>query len=198
MPVVAHAQQQLPAGSGMIIFDINKLSSLSLYADTNGRSAPRTVSFSLNKVGVPEIDSSSRQWFVPEQFHPSYDIFMMRVSALGSGWVQCFVNERGDRYWLRRNSTQVFMKWNEFLLRRAGTINKLPDVETPIYAAPQVSSKMIRMLNGDDCLKVVEVKGEWMRVRSEKQCDGSASRVRSGWIRWKKNDRIVIGYALLS
>ena len=59
-------------------------------------------------------------------------------------------------------------------------------------------SATIKKMEKKDCFEVLEVKGDWMKIRTNKglECNESKRPVKLGWIRWRYKNRLMIGYAL--
>ena len=77
-PVLTHAQSTLPVGTGILKIDLRKNSSIKLYTDFSLGKRMHHIELKENSVGVVELRENGKTpyWFQPEQFYPSYDIFL--------------------------------------------------------------------------------------------------------------------------
>ena len=50
--------------------------------------------------------------------------------------------------------------------------------------------------NGTDCFQVKTLKGDWIEIFTGDHCDeyGSKTRIKSGWIKWRSGDKLLIEY----
>ncbi|MBC7850693.1 MAG: hypothetical protein H7Y31_13210 [Chitinophagaceae bacterium] len=192
-----NAQSENAIGVGIILLDITKIRHLEFHSDTSSASIA-SVKFVENNVGVVEPDPGSAEWFVPEQFYPSYDIFVLRVVTTTSNWLKVFVNNNGKTYWLRSQESIRFMTWPDFLLKKVNAISKHEILKASIRTYPDSKSKAIKMLESKDCLDILEIKGDWIHVQTDKSdCSESLKPVRSGWIQWRFNNQLQISYSLV-
>lgn len=52
--------------------------------------------------------------------------------------------------------------------------------------------------HGTDCFVVKSMKGEWIEIATPAYCDedltGSTTPIKSGWIKWRDGDKLIIEY----
>lgn len=97
-------------------------------------------------------------------------------------------------YWVR---FCIFIKpWEKFLIENTTAIDPLQSTE--IKAEPNPTSATIRKSTKEDCFEAIEIKGDWMRVRTNEtlDCSEHPTPIPSGWIRWRLADQLLIKYYL--
>ena len=101
--------------------------------------------------------------------------------------------------WTKADTVKQFIKWQTFLLTSISSINK-NDFNLDIKTLPSDKGTTIKKMESTDCFKVLEVKGDWIKIKTntELECSESKKPVKSGWIRWRQHNRLTIGYALTS
>jgi hypothetical protein len=190
--------QDLPAGAGILSIDFQKAPTLRFYADTAQALATKTFSVGRNKKGEYIIKNVKQAaWFKPEQLWLDYDIFVIRVDTVSGGWYRVFTdNEKGTSMWIKAGPGKRFVKWATFLVKETTAIGSRGSIE--IKAAPDPKSKTIRRAVEKDCFEALEIKGDWMRIRTNTvlDCDESGKPLKSGWIKWKDKGQLAIEFFL--
>jgi len=132
-------------------------------------------------------------WLAPEFIKLDYDILMFRVVTYSQNWIEVIVNNtNGQTSWV--DATAVgYKEWGTFLTSIVAV--EVIDVKTnPIRLKALDNSGILAQVQGAQ-LRPIAVKGDWLLVSTV----GLADRiVPTGWIRWKKGDRMLITYSLLS
>lgn len=200
-PVMLLAQDDLPLGKGVVVFDVNKLNGIEFFVDTNNVQPDETIRFTINQVGVTEIEDAKNKnkWFVPEQFFPSYDVFILRVDEVKGDWMRLFVNTSGQLLWTKIATFNKFMSWPDFLMTKVNAIQKNDWYAPEIKSLPAARASTIKRIEPSDCFDVLEIRGEWIHIQTDRQsgCSETKKPVRSGWIKWKDQNRLTIAYSLV-
>jgi hypothetical protein len=202
-PLVLCAQAGLSLGKGILKIDINKLPVLFFYSDTIHNTKLKTIEVIRAANGELSIKNASESggWFKPEQLFFEYDIFMLRVRNKTQRWLQVYTdNEKGITMWTKADASQRFIEWPKFLLKEISAVDKNPSFELDIKTSPDESSKTIKKIEPTDCFEVLEIKGEWMHIKTnlEAECNESKKVIKSGWIKWKLNNKLAISYSLMA
>jgi len=200
-PLSSIAQKNIPLGMGMLKIDFRQLPVLQLYVDTNAVSPAQSVRIVKNQseeYSIENVDSSG--WFKPEQLFFEYDIFLMRVDTVAGNWYKVQVNSTsGATLWIRADTAKKFINWKTFLLKEISAVDK-GDFNLDIKTTPSDKATTIKKIETTDCFQVLDVKGDWIKVKTNKEmeCSESKKPVASGWIRWRQNNRLTVNYSLTS
>ena len=145
------------------------------------------------KKGYTIIVDKAPSWFAPIHNKIDYGIFFISVKKLGLDYVELIANEETGKtiYMLRQNGD--FVSWEEFLL----SIHSVEFIseKQKIFDNPMVKSAG-RVYDQAIFLKPMYVMGDWMQVTvlgSDFKATGT-----TGWIRWRKDNTLLIRYNLLS
>ena len=202
LPLFSAAQKNIPAGEGLLKIDFVQLPALQFYADTNDTAPAKTIHLTKNQSGEYAIENQAEAatWFKPEQLFFEYDIFLIRVDTTTGEWYKVIINaETGATLWTKAATEKHFIKWPTFLLKEISSVDK-GDFNLPIKTAANEKAATIKKMESSDCFKVLEVKGDWIKIKTntEMECSESKHPVTSGWIRWRQHNRVTIGYSLTS
>ena len=60
------------------------------------------------------------------------------------------------------------------------------------------NSKTLKKMENEDCFEVLEAKGDWLKIRTHSVLDCSTSKrsIKSGWIKWQKDNKLTIQFGL--
>jgi len=95
-------------------------------------------------------------------------------------------------------SLNNFIKWQTFLVEETTTINRHPDFDLEIKTAPSDEALTIKRIEETDCFEAIEIKGDWLRIKTNQtfECNESIKPIVSGWIKWRRNNRLLLYYGL--
>lgn len=195
-----NAQTNLKLGSGILMVQYESLKQLDFYTDTLARKPTKIIEIIItqNESSLRDKDSALH-WFAPETIWLDYGFFHLRVEKTTAHWYCVFVNnESGKRMWIRKKTQLKFASWSQFMLNHTSSVSQLDSAKLDIRIAPTLQASILRKSTKQECWEVLKVKGEWMQIRTHKffDCDGSSSSIKSGWIRWKTKNKLLIYYSL--
>ena len=147
---------------------------------------------------VIQNQTEADTWFKPEQLFFEYDIFLIRVDTVIGNWYRVIVNSAtAEMLWTNRASIKKFIPWQTFL-KEVSSIDK-GDFNLDIKTAASDKSTTIKKIESSDCFKVLEVKGDWIKIKTntELECSESKKPVKMGWVRWRQNNKLTVNYALI-
>jgi len=132
-------------------------------------------------------------WLAPEHIKLDYQIFNFRAVTYSQNWIEVVVNNlTGQTAWVNSQAVD-YIEWGTFL---SGVVAvEVNDVsKNPIRLKPSDNSSILAQVPGAQ-LRPIAVQGDWLLVSTV----GLADRiVPTGWIRWKKDNILLITYSLLS
>ncbi len=195
---------QSDPGPGFVFIHFDDKTVLDLYNDTTDHSPAKSIEFfndpTIYSWNIKNIDQQT-EWLKPEALWLEYDLFVFKCARLENNWFRIITNnENGDSYWLRKSDLTEFRDWEHFL-KDMFSISRLPDQNQPIKTAPTESSKTIPY-DEEDCFQVKSMKGDWIEIFTPDFCDEEyndhMTKIKSGWIRWKKDNKLLIMYSFTS
>jgi hypothetical protein len=136
-------------------------------------------------------------WLTPEVLKLDYDLLYFRVVSLRRAWVEVVVHTSDVRWppqtmWIDREAV-AFLSWPEFLLG-VFSVESLDPISTPLRLAPDDSAAPAAFHAQAD-FRVIAVQSDWMLVEGT---DANESHTPRGWLRWRRDERLLIAYNLLS
>lgn len=199
-PLTIIGQKNINLGQGILKIDFEKLPTLRFYADTTQTTPIRTVSVTKDKQGEFTLKNNSQaSWFNPEGLWLDYSIFVIRVDTVVGKWYRIFTNnDKRTILWTKADATKKFVKWETFLVKETTAINKHQDFNLEIKTSPSDKAATIKKIEKADCFEAIEVKGDWLRIKTNEtlECNESKKTIKSGWIKWRRNNRLTIYYGL--
>ena len=200
LPLATLGQNNLPLGQGVIKINYTNLPTLLFYSDTSQTKGIKIVSIGKDEEGEYIIRNRKLvdMWFMPEQIELDYDIFIMRVDTVIGKWYKVIVNaETAQTLWTRFDPVKKYVKWSTFLLKETTAIEK-GFASLDIKTEPSQTAKTIKKIETKDCFEVLEIRGDWMKIKTNTKldCNESNQPIKSGWIKWRQNNRLTIGYGL--
>jgi len=90
---------------------------------------------------------------------------------------------------IQKDSSMKFITRQEYILK----FNCRASKENPLKDLPTVTSKEIKIDYGNTSFKCLEIKGDWVRVECNQECEGCPQGKKvKGWIRWGKDGKIIL------
>lgn len=133
-----------------------------------------------------QILSPSAKEFAPYAFQKDYFLLVFRCKAKIGSLYEVIVNEqtKQTKYIKVSDTSYKFQNWEQHLVSICcvGFDNK----NNPIKANPDITSKVVSY-NQDELYIPKSVKGDWLQVAW-----GNGKNQKTGWIRWKSKDKLII------
>lgn len=131
-------------------------------------------------------------WYSPEYIKLDYDLLLHKVITVARDWIELEVNRStGQTAWV--DAYSVFLTyWPQFLLR-VNSVAPLDATTNPVRVKPLDHAAEVTTVYS--ALTPVMVQGEWIKVQL---LDDDYQKVAEGWIRWAKEGKWQIRFALLS
>jgi len=190
-------------GVGLVSVNFNVETILHFYERPGAANTARTVRFfndeSISSLSIRDLESVQK-WLKPESLWLDYYSFVFRCRSKRAGWFEVIVNnDSGQTYWVRESKFLEFQTWNQFL-KGMFSIARSSSYPQKILRRPESRSLEIKY-RGRDCFDVKSMRGDWVEIRAAAQCDdaeGAGPLFRSGWIRWKRGNRLLVDYFITS
>jgi hypothetical protein len=89
---------------------------------------------------------------------------------------------------IKKSDTVKMYSMEEYILKYYCLASEL----NPLRDRPSISGKIIKIDYQATSFICLEVKGDWVRVKCDKECEGCPrGKIIMGWIRWRKNGKII-------
>jgi hypothetical protein len=191
---------QTPLGVGLVDVSFDDKTVIEFYDQPGSSSPARTIKFfddkAINSWSIVDL-KSVRTWLTPESLWLDYNSFVFRCLSKRTGWLQVVVNNKtGKSYWIKTSPQLKFLTWGEFLKRMFSVTRsrKFPQV---LRAQPSSVSREVRY-RVKDCFDVLEMRGDWIKVKQAGHCEERDARFASGWLRWRRGRSLLVEYFITS
>src|SRR5690606_12554126 len=187
-------------GKGFLYVNINKLLNeqkrlviLDKQKDTLAFFKDKNVFFNSKEYDIIDDEHLYKGKLNINTFFPEYGLFILDCKGSNDGYYQVVVNDI-DCY-IRISGNESLLKFKtpeEYIMESYPYLYK--NSKTPLRKEPVDNSEIIK--GYDNYLYVpVEIKGDWLKVRDDKDCyigEEPSSKDIIGWVRWRKNGEILI------
>ncbi len=182
-----------PVESGYTIYLFNEPPDYSTSITTD---APAdSIVFEGESYNLAVRHDNNMEAFRPLGYKLDYGIFFFRCKTASRFWYEIILDESSGRSaWVEANDMR-FSGWAEFMLT-VNSVERVDKAGNPLRVAPDSKSAVIPYSKERECLEVLSIRGEWMRVRSSEVC--GEQEIEDAWIQWKSGDSLLISYNLLS
>jgi hypothetical protein len=187
-------------GLGLVSINFDDKTILHFFSSANDKVPKRSIQF----FNDPKIDSwnirnldKQKEWLKPEVLWLDYSSFVFRCLEIKDDWLKVMVNnENGETLWLKKSELTIIQDWENYLKEMFG-VERLPDQQQKIRSLPNDTSKET-IYQGKDCFQVTSMKGDWIEIFTADYCDesytDSKTRIKSGWIKWRQGNKLLIDY----
>jgi hypothetical protein len=187
-------------GIGILHLDFNKQTDITLCTSSDEKEVAKHITFTVsgekkNKTATLTTDNKDK-WLEPEFLQPEKMILTLRVMERKTNWWYVMVNNRTrDCYWVHISEGTWFRPWLEEI-RAAGTVARLDRNQNPIRKSQGSNLILPWDQNFKDCFHPVSCLGVWVELETNDACADGATKIKSGWVRWRDEDGLLITYTL--
>jgi hypothetical protein len=187
-------------GLGLVSINFDDKTTLHFYSTPNDKEPKRTIQFfndqTINSWNIRDLDKN-KEWLKPEILWLDYSQFVFRCLTNKENWLKIIVNnETGETLWLKKSNLTTFSDWENYLKEMFG-VARLTDKKQKIRSLPTENSDEI-IYQGQDCFQVKSMKGDWIEIFTADYCDESytdgKTKIKSGWIKWRQRNKLLIEY----
>jgi hypothetical protein len=184
-------------GHGIIEVNIDETKEIKVFKNKGDKEPERIIRL-VNQNGDIVIEENDyTKWLQPESVWLDYSQFLFRFTKIEDDWIQVIVNnETGDKKWILKSQTLKIQTWDKFLVDNTTAIEPLKSVD--IKAEPSMQSKTIRKSSEKDCFEAIEIKGDWIKIKTNEtlECNEHPQPIKTGWIKWRGDNLLAIKYYL--
>ena len=131
-------------------------------------------------------------WLYPEHLKLDYGIIIFKVFCIGRDFVKVEVNKKTNQMSYLNKNEGTFMSWQEFLLL-SNSVEFNDDSNKKVLVKPLDYAGVVKV--EFNFMQPLLIEEDWIYV---KLVDGSLKELGKGWIRWKKENVLLITYSILS
>ena len=191
---------QTDLGLGLVSINFDDITVLHFFSSPNDKEPKRSIQFfndpKINSWNIRNLDKQ-KEWLKPEILWLDYSSFVFRCLEIKDDWLKVMVNnENGETLWLKKSELTIIQDWENYLKEMFG-VERLPDQQQKLRSLPNDTSKEI-IYQGKDCFQVKSMKGDWIEIFTADYCDesytDSKTKIKSGWIRWRQGNKLLIDY----
>ena len=185
-------------GIGIVLIDFNESTVVDFYKTPGTDIKPeKSITFyddHVHQVWKIKNYDAQKAWLKPEAYNPLNDLLSFRCIENKDGWMKIIVNNiTGSTYWVKESKVNIFSDWLSYLQKEHCIIKR--KTNTPILENPEENAKVIEY-NGKDCFGIKSMKDEWIEITIPSDLKSDLSSNKTGWMRWKKGNDILINYTL--
>lgn len=147
--------------------------------------------FFKNELGMYDI-AYAPPFFYPQHLKLDYDRLLLKVISLGRTMVEVEVNQQTGQTVLMERANGNLIYWPEFLLP-VFSVEALPCQQVAVRIKPQEDADEVR--TEYVFLQAAAVRGQWLNVTL---LDKDFKPLGNGWIRWEKENQMLVTYSLFS
>ncbi len=133
------------------------------------------------------------KWLEPHYVKLDYDMILFKVISVGRHYIELTVNESQNKTLYVPADSGTYVDWNQFIIQ-VHSVEILEEFPQKIKSQPLIGSKTI-FVESDVLLTPIHLKGDWLFVEI---LDYQYTPKGEGWIQWKRDGKLSIGYQLLS
>lgn len=144
---------------------------------------------------------------------PEYGLLHFVCLEERSDYFKIYINNRDVKY-IPNDKKVYFLTWEEYIQSTIGIRRKRGETKNnPLRMTPSESSSIIEIPKGHELLCPVEIKGDWIKVKYDcfygssgyleyegqpcKQYIDNCEEELVGWVKWKENEKTLIGMYLI-
>lgn len=194
--ITINATAQAELGIGLASIKFNDKTVLKLYVDPYDREPKHIIEFYNDEIEGTTIRDAETQeeWLKPEVFSIEYGQLIFRCKSESRFWAEIIVNnETGETLWLKKTKTTILSTWDIFLKEMFMVSRN--SFQQEIRMQPNDTAQEITF-DGEECFQVKAMKGDWIQIFTADHCDEVGNRLKSGWIKWKEGEKLLIEYFL--
>lgn len=191
---------QAEFGQGLVSINFDDKTVLQFYAKQTDTVPIKTIEFfndkSINSWNIHGLDKQ-KEWLKPEVLLLDYSSFIFRCKTQTNDWFEVFVNNENDKsLWLKKSELTKFLSWETYLQKMFG-VARLSNQSQKIRKQPNDNSEEIKY-SGHDCFQVKSMNEDWIEIFTADYCDNndSKTKIKSGWLKWRQGNRLLIEYFL--
>jgi hypothetical protein len=191
---------QTTLGIGLLSVSFNEKTVIPFYSKLNDKFPVKTIEFfndqTINSWNIKNLESQ-KEWLNPEVLWLDYSPLVFRVKSKSDQGFQVIVNDKtGQTYWVKRNKSMTFLTWETFL-KNMFSVARLNASAQKIRKLPYENAGQINY-NGKDCFQIKSIKGDWIEIFTADHCDENKSKIKTGWLKWRQGNKLLIEYFITS
>lgn len=120
----------------------------------------------------------------PEVHKLDYYLFDLAVKTRSDSWLEVRVDDQShETLWLQESKNVKFENWLQ-AMKSSFAVGRRSKGGNALRVGPDSRTEEVTFV-GNDCFKVVEMKGNWIKVTIQNHCTEAPNQSVSGWLRWR-------------
>lgn len=198
MTILIESYGQVTLGVGIVKVEFNDTTVIDFYHKPTDKVQSKRIEFfndhTIDSWSIKNLEKE-RTWLNPEILWLDYHQVAFRCKTRTGDWLEVVVNSlSGQTFWIKQTKETKFLTWENYLQGMFG-VSRLENEKQKIRSSASDNGQEIKY-EGSDCFQVKSLQGDWIEIFTPGHCDayGSKTQVRSGWIRWKNGEKLLIRY----
>jgi hypothetical protein len=189
----SHGLAATDLGEGFIIIDQDL--QLELFRQKSDKYPERNLNLPKNPVMnlFTALDYEKKySWFKPQGMSITFQKCIIKVINIENDWVEVETNcETNERMWTRNNGDLSIHSW-VVILKKYCMLRSLTSMTIRLEPTEESPTTHTSTLN--DFFNVVDVKGEWIRIVTNRVWEHLApnGRIEDRWMKWKENETLLV------
>lgn len=190
-------QDQSEMGLGMFSPNMHENKTLYFYGNINYEKAINehiphdSITFKYNKYQNLEI-ATAPPWLVPAHLKLDYGILSFKVKTIIRDFIEVEVNTTNGQTSFVSPESGNLQFWPEFLLH-VHSIEFLNPVNQQVKSRPFDYADKVTL--NFEIMQPIAMRQNWILVELK---DTNYNKVGSGWVKWRENGKLLVGYSFLS
>lgn len=199
-----YAQIGFIKGDGLISINPENYPTLKFYENITDKNPIKSISIfhdeKIHSFNIQNLDSIKKEWLMPLHINLDYYIFYFQCSDVKDEWFQVIVNEETNlKYWIKKIPDFEYLSWESFI-SDVVAVRPIDSETNPILKSATLNAEKCKK-QLIDCLVPVDVNGDWLKVKVEpvicdKTFEMGDDEIFEGYIRWRKDNKLLIYYYL--
>jgi hypothetical protein len=198
MTILTKSYGQVTLGTGIVKIEFNDKTILDFYNEPTDKVYSKRIEFfddkTINSWNIKNLETQ-KSWLNPEVLWLDYFEFNFRCKSTKADWLELIVNnETGMTLWVKRTVVTKYLTWEKYL-KGMFSVDRLMDYKQNIRKEPNDTAEEIKY-EGRDCFKVMSLSGDWIEIFTTDYCDEGKNKdkIKSGWIKWRDGNKLLIEY----
>lgn len=150
-----------------------------------------SITFKQREYGGFDI-ATAPSWLMPEHLKLDYDMLYFKVKSISHDFIEVVVNTRINQTAFVDRYAGKLQYWPEFLLGVHSVEFREPSAYK-VYIKPLEHAETVTIPYS--FMRPIKIQNEWLYVELQ---DNNYKTLGTGWIRWRKDDNLLIKYSLLN
>lgn len=164
-------------------------------SDTTISIKNRHINFKDGSFDIKEDEHLYKEKILVKDYYPEYGLFVLNCVRIEKDYYVVEVNSKQLRLLKSTKNHIVYKELEEYIM----DVYPIVSDDHPLKESPSIDSKTIQHKK-NMTFNTIKVEGDWILVETDNDCYSGASPSEEsirGWMRWRKDDMIIIDVAYI-